>query len=125
MHICERHNKTASDRVPRTLVDPCPDAHAAEDKRIRNMCTALGHMRRLHTFTWAWEVSPPGPPTVRPEHENMVLNMLARKKTLRHVGLSGCFGLHAPGVAYDPDSMLYPVCIFLMSGCGAVVDADS
>jgi len=35
--------------------------------------------------------------------------VVSRKPTLRHLGLSGLFGNHAPGVAYDPDSALYPL----------------
>ncbi|KAJ7498097.1 hypothetical protein B0H11DRAFT_1715635 [Mycena galericulata] len=112
VHICERTNKTASDRVPKTLIDRVTDekvANIMEDRRIRNICTALGHMRRLHTFTWSWEVDPPALPTVEPGHENAILDVLSRKETLRHLGLWGLFGNHAPGVAYDPESALYPV----------------
>ncbi|KAJ6621468.1 hypothetical protein B0H10DRAFT_1789720 [Mycena sp. CBHHK59/15] len=112
IHICERHNKTASDRVPRTLIDRCVDekvANMTEERRVRNICTALGHMRRLHTFTWSWDVNPPTNPTVEPGHENAILDALSRKKTLRHLGLSGRFGVHAPGAGYDPDSALYPL----------------
>jgi hypothetical protein len=113
VHICERLNKTASDRVPKTLIDRCVDekiTHVVEERRIRNICIALGHMRRLHTFTWSWEVDPPAIPTIETAHENAILEVLSRKKTLRHIGLSGMFGSHAPGLAYDPESSLYPVC---------------
>ncbi|KAJ6580843.1 hypothetical protein B0H19DRAFT_1112586 [Mycena capillaripes] len=112
VHVCERFNKSASDRVPKTLIDRCIDekiTHVVEERRIQNICTALGHMRRLHTFTWSWDVDPPAGPTVEPGHENAILEVLSRKKTLRHVGLSGMFGTHAPGVAYDPESALYPL----------------
>ncbi|KAJ7863177.1 hypothetical protein B0H13DRAFT_2237154 [Mycena leptocephala] len=105
VHICERLNKTASDRVPKTLIDRCVDekiTHVVEERRIRNICIALGHMRRLHTFTWSWEVDPPAIPTIETAHENAILEVLSRKKTLRHIGLSGMS-------AYDPESSLYPL----------------
>ncbi|KAJ7066780.1 hypothetical protein B0H15DRAFT_872452 [Mycena belliarum] len=112
VHICERPNKTASDRVPSKLIDHYGEekaAHIMEEKRIRNICAALGHMRRLHTFTWSWDVHPPSVPTIAPGHENAILEVLSRKKSLRHFGLSGMFGVHAPGAGYDPDSTLYPL----------------
>ncbi|KAJ7147644.1 hypothetical protein C8R43DRAFT_926134 [Mycena crocata] len=112
VHICERLNKTASDRVPRSLIDRCVDekmGHIVEERRIQNICTALGHMRRLHTFTWSWEVDPPSVPTIEPAHENAILEVLSKKKTLRHLGLSGVFGAHAAGLGYDPNSVLYPL----------------
>jgi hypothetical protein len=120
VHICDRANRGASERVPRTLVlaeekkekekGKIADAVEAETRRVRDVCKALGHMRRLHTFTWAWEVEPPARPTVQPGHENAILEVLARKKGLRHLGLSGMFGVHAPGAAYDQESTVYPVC---------------
>ncbi|KAF8211086.1 hypothetical protein K438DRAFT_1808781 [Mycena galopus ATCC 62051] len=97
VHICERFNKSASDHAPKTLIDHCVDekiTHVVEERRVRNICTALGYMHRLHTFTWSWEVDPPS---------NAILEVLSRKKTLRHVGLSGMFGGHAPGVILQPD----------------------
>ncbi|KAJ7036580.1 hypothetical protein C8F04DRAFT_1094947 [Mycena alexandri] len=119
VHITSRADRGASDRVPRALVDRTDEKLAAngngtdlaamEEKRIENMCTALKHMRRLHTFTWAWEVDPAAPPTVMPGHEDRVLAALAAKPTLRHLGLAGMFGLYAPGVAYDPESKGYPL----------------
>ncbi|KAJ7114089.1 hypothetical protein C8R44DRAFT_710505 [Mycena epipterygia] len=112
VHICERLNKTTSDRVPKMLIDHCVDekmVHMVEERRIRNICTALGHMRRLHTFTWSWDVNPPAVPTIEPAHENAILEALSRKKTLAHLGLSGLFGARAPGAGYDPDSALYPL----------------
>ncbi|KAJ7230397.1 hypothetical protein GGX14DRAFT_344188 [Mycena pura] len=112
VHICERPNKTASDRIPKTLLDRVVDdkvANVVEGRRVRNICTALGHMRRLHTFTWSWEIRPPCVPTIEPGHENAILEVLSRKKALRHLGLAGLFGMHAPSVAYDPDSSLYPL----------------
>ncbi|KAJ7760187.1 hypothetical protein B0H14DRAFT_382499 [Mycena olivaceomarginata] len=119
VHICDRANRGASERVPRTLVlaeekkekekGKIADAVEAEARRVRDVCKALGHMRRLHTFTWAWEVEPPARPTVQPGHETAILEVLARKKGLRHLGLSGMFGVHAPGAAYDQDSMVYPL----------------
>ncbi|KAJ6485542.1 hypothetical protein C8R45DRAFT_996954 [Mycena sanguinolenta] len=112
VHICERLNKSASDRVPKSLIDQVVDekiTHVVEERRIRNICTALGHMHRLHTFTWSWEVDPPSPPTIDSEHENAILEVLSRSKTLRHLGLSGMFGIHAPGMANDLESTLYPL----------------
>ncbi|CAK5268073.1 unnamed protein product [Mycena citricolor] len=114
VHICEPGNKTASDRVPTTLVENC-GAEASmsevqrENRRIRDMCIALKHMRRLHTFTWTWNVTPAAAPTISPVHENAVLEVLSRKARLRHLGLMGLFGMHASGILLDPNSAGYPL----------------
>ncbi|KAJ7609017.1 hypothetical protein FB45DRAFT_945130 [Roridomyces roridus] len=112
VHISERTNKTASDRVPKTLIDSVVDqkvVHVMEENRVRNICVALAHMRRLHTFTWSWEVKPPALPTIEARHENAILAVLSMKTSLRHLGLSGLFGSHAPGLTYDRDSVRYPL----------------
>ncbi|KAK7031706.1 F-box domain-containing protein [Favolaschia claudopus] len=112
VHLCERLNKSTSDRVPKSLISRSKDeqiTHVVEERRIRNICTALGHMRRLHTFTWSWEVDPPSLPTIDTGHEDAILDVLSRKKSLRHIALAGMFGTHAPGIGLDQDSTLYPL----------------
>ncbi|KAJ7065435.1 hypothetical protein C8F01DRAFT_1125610 [Mycena amicta] len=117
VHIAERSNRTTSDRIPRTLLlvehggskSNNNGKDLLEENRVRNLCTALGHMQKLHTFTWSWEVSPPAAPTVEPGMESAVLDVLAAKSTLRHLGLAGLFGMHAPGRVADPESFGYPL----------------
>nr|GAT46979.1 predicted protein [Mycena chlorophos] len=110
VHIAERSNRMASDRIPRTLLAQ-PDATVTVDEslRVRNMCVALGHMDRLHTFTWSWEVKPPALPTVEPGMETAVMQALKGKTALRHLGLAGLFGMHAPTRTADPESLGYPL----------------
>ncbi|KAF7317639.1 F-box domain-containing protein [Mycena kentingensis (nom. inval.)] len=115
VHIAERSNRKTSDRIPRTLLlaeGSRGGREVLEETRVRNMCEALGHMQRLRTFTWSWEVSPPTAPMVEPGMENAVLSVLGRKSTLRHLGLAGLFAIHAPGRVADPESLGYPLWAF-------------
>ncbi|KAJ7173440.1 hypothetical protein C8R46DRAFT_1082808 [Mycena filopes] len=82
VHITTRTDHSASDRVPRALVDRTDEKLAVE---------------------------PAAPPTVTKGHEDRVLAALAAKPTLRHLALSGMFGVYAPGLAYDPESRGYPL----------------
>lgn len=114
VHLCERHNRSAPDRFPSTLLDKSIDGdikHAEEDNRISNLCMALRHMRLLHVFTWSWNVSPVSNPTVKSEHEDFVMQILSQKDSLKHLGLSGRFGAHTLDESRDPESLTYPVCI--------------
>lgn len=60
VHICERHNYTSADRIPRQLVDKDLDLDAAtngtSDERIRvwNVVRSLRYMWDLRVFTWSW-----------------------------------------------------------------------
>jgi len=113
VHICERSNLLAADHYPTSLVDKDLDGapnNAEESVRIRNICKALSHMDRLHTFTWSWmDVQGHQRPTSHPVHENSILNVLFDLPRLEHVSLKGMFAMHAPGSHIDTKSLTYPV----------------
>lgn len=92
VHICERHNYSASDHSPTTLVSPCKMGDAgSEDIRVQNMCTALQNMDRLRVFTWSCTYNPFPEPTATPSQEAEILGTLLRKPSLSKVALAGAF----------------------------------
>ncbi|KAF8903452.1 hypothetical protein CPB84DRAFT_768658 [Gymnopilus junonius] len=113
VHICERTNLRAPDHYPTTLIDKHLDAIPDNDEesvRIRNICRALGHMRRLRVFTWSWMgVAGQQRPTSHPLHENQVLTAISHLPMLEHISLHGKFALHALNSAIDLNSTTYPV----------------
>ena len=51
--MCERHNYTAPDRIPTTLIDPQLNlSQSLEADRVRNICEDLSHMSNLRVFSW-------------------------------------------------------------------------
>ena len=117
VHICERHNSTATDHFPSTLIEKSTDGvmeHVEEGNRIRNLCEALRHMKRLRVFTWSWNflISTAVNPTTKPAHEDAIFAVLSQNPSLMHLGLWGNFGAHARDAYSDPDSLAYPVCRF-------------
>lgn len=115
--ISERRSYTTANRFPHTLIDRSLDpasigasAEIEEDRRVRNMCKALSHMRHLKVFTWSANTFPPSPPTVKKKHEDDIFAALSKLPSLVHLGILGAFGKHAPPSTADPDSKLYPVC---------------
>ncbi|KDR67690.1 hypothetical protein GALMADRAFT_1072918 [Galerina marginata CBS 339.88] len=113
VHICERTNLWAADHYPTTLIDNRLDRtieSSEESVRIRNICQALGHMRRLRVFTWSWkDVQGQQRPTSHPTHENAILTAVYQRPMLEHVSLSGKFAMHALHSHIDPHSSMYPV----------------
>ena len=113
VHMCERHNYTAPDRIPTTLIDPQLDlSQSSEVDRVRNICEALSHMSDLRVFSWCWNTTGPqqrSKPTSLPAHEDAILDIVRQKPTLKHLGLSGRFANHVQSSNIDPNSMSYPV----------------
>ena len=113
VHMCERHNYTAPDRVPTTLIDPQLDLpQSSEADRVRNVCEALSHMVDLRVFSWCWNTTGPqqrSKPTILAAHEDAILDVVRQKPTLKHLGLSGRFATHVQSSNIDPNSMSYPV----------------
>lgn len=111
--MCERHNYTAPDRLPTTLVDPQLDlSQYPEADRVRNICEALSHMTDLRVFSWCWNTTGPqqrSKPTVDSAHEDAILDIVRHKPTLKHLGLSGRFANHVKSSNIDPNSMSYPL----------------
>ena len=111
--MCERHNYTAPDRVPTTLIDPQLDlSQYSEVDRVRNVCEALSHMVDLRVFSWCWNTTGPqqrSKPTILAAHEDAILDVVRQKPTLKHLGLSGRFANHVQSSNIDPNSMSYPV----------------
>ena len=110
VHISEPSNHWALDHYPTTLLDPHLDrglSNAEESVRIRNICLALSHMQRLHTFTWSSRGDQR--PTSNPVHENSVLMVVARRPSLEHLSLNGRFAMHALNSSIDTNSVMYPV----------------
>ncbi|KAH9479787.1 hypothetical protein JR316_0008382 [Psilocybe cubensis] len=112
VHICERSNHYAADHYPTALLDKQLDGNldnAEESVRIRNLCKALGHMRRLRTFTWSWMHVPGQPrPTSHPAHENAILAIVSQLPQLEHISLQGRFAMHALAAHIDTKGMTYP-----------------
>ena len=58
--MCERHNYTAPDCMPTTLIDPQLDLpQSLEADRVRNICEALSHMSDVRVFSWCWNTMGP------------------------------------------------------------------
>ncbi|KAG7444566.1 uncharacterized protein BT62DRAFT_248864 [Guyanagaster necrorhizus] len=92
VHVCERHNHSASDHSPTTLVPPCNvDDTGSEETRVQNMCMALQNMHRLRVFTWSCTYNPFPEPTATPSQEAEILGTLVSKPLLRKVALAGAF----------------------------------
>ncbi|KIM44771.1 hypothetical protein M413DRAFT_66935 [Hebeloma cylindrosporum] len=113
VHISEPSNHWALDHYPTTLLDPQLDrnfSNAEESVRIRNICLALSHMHRLHTFTWSWKgVRGDQRPTSNPVHENSILTVVSRHPSLEQLSLNGRFAMHALHASIDTNSLMYPV----------------
>jgi hypothetical protein len=113
VHISDPSNYWALDHYPTTLLDPHLDrdfSNAEESVRIRNICLALSHMHRLHTFTWSSKgVRGDQHPTSNPIHENSVLMVVTRHPSLEHLSLNGKFAMHALKSSIDTNSLTYPV----------------
>lgn len=113
VHLCARRDYTAPDRFPTSLIDKSIDENEENlDEAVifRNLCEALGHMRRLTTITWeyiwnaGWELRP------NPRLENLVLRAISGIASLTHLALHGNFGLHTTG-GKCLDGTDYPVCV--------------
>jgi hypothetical protein len=113
VHMCERHNYTAPDRMPTTLIDPQLDrAQYPEPDRVRNICEALSHMKDLRVFTWCWNTMGPqqrSKPTLLSAHEDAILDIVRQKPNVKHLGLSGRFANHVQSSSIDLNSISYPV----------------
>ena len=97
--MCERHNYTAPDGIPTTLIDPHLDlSQSLEADRVRNICEALSHMSDLLVLSSrCWNTTGSqqcSKPTILPAHEDAVLDIVRRKPTLKHLGLLGRFANH-------------------------------
>ena len=96
--MCERHNYTAPDGMPTTLIDPQLDlSQSPEADCVRNICEALSHMSELPVFSWCWNTTGPqqgSKPTVLPAHEDATLDVVRQKPTLKQLRLSGRFANH-------------------------------
>ena len=116
LHICEHHNRSMPDHYPTILVGNMYNQswnHAEESSRIRNICQAIEHMRRLQVFSWSWSSVPHQiRPTSHPNHENLILMAVSQLKSLEALNLNGKFALHALNSAQDPMSLTYPVSPF-------------
>ncbi|TFK23210.1 hypothetical protein FA15DRAFT_670710 [Coprinopsis marcescibilis] len=123
VHICERHNYTSADRIPKQLVDTTLDTDPQtngtynEAIKITNVCRALRYMWDLTTFTWSWNFAVKGDqqstqgrvrPTGEARFEDAILAEVVRKRSLRHFGIGGSFGMHVSGLTLDKDST-YPL----------------
>lgn len=112
VHIYDEQSKLAPERYPTTLIDSkldCSLENAEESVRIRNLCKALNHMRRLHTVKWSRNTNNGQRPTSHPNHENAILTAIHQRPELQHVSLSGKFAMHALNSTRDPGSRTYPV----------------
>ena len=111
--MCERHNYTAPDRMPTTLIDPQLDlSQSPEADRVGNIGEALSHMSDLRVFSWCWNTTGPqqrSKPTILPAHEDTILDIVRQKPTLKHLGSSGRFANHVQSSNIDRNSMSYPV----------------
>ena len=89
----ERHNYTAPDHMPTTLIDLQLDlSQSPEADRVRNICEALSHMGDLRVFSWCWNMMGPqqlSKPTILPAHEDAILDIIRQKPTLKHLGFQG------------------------------------
>jgi hypothetical protein len=107
VHLCARDDCTAPDRYPTVLddtmanVDWIPSqnrelyAQDFEANRLGNICRALGHMKRLRVFTWAYLWSNHRwPGGISPIFEERVLGVISKTPSVRHVALFGQFGKH-------------------------------
>ena len=57
--MCKRHNYTALDRMPTTLIDPQLNlSQSPEADRVGNIGEALSHMSDLRVFSRCWNNGP-------------------------------------------------------------------
>jgi len=111
VHISEPTNHSGYDHY---LLDPKlyeAFSNVEESVRIDNVCRALRHMQRLHTFTWSWKGDQR--PTAHPAHENLVLTVVSKHPTLEQLSLNGRFAMHALNSYIDHRSLAYPVSLIL------------
>ncbi|KAF8227230.1 hypothetical protein L208DRAFT_1405740 [Tricholoma matsutake] len=99
VHLCAAHDYTARDRYPTTLsrdkdIDG-NEEHTQDENRLVNICRALGHMRYLQVFTWAWAwgngLYPRGTSFIV---EERILGVVSKIPCLKHLALFGPFGIH-------------------------------
>ena len=125
VHMCERHNYVAPDRMPTTLIDPQLDlSQSLEADRVRNICEALSHMSDVRVFSRCWNTTGPqqrSKPTILPAHEDAILDIVPQKPTLKHLGLSGRFSNNVQSSNIDRDSLSYPVSLLSLF-CGDMAD---
>ena len=111
--MCERHNYTAPDRMPTTLIDPQLDlSQSPEADRVGNIGEALSHMSDLRVFSWCWNTTGPqqhSKPTILPAHEDAILDIVRQKRMLKHLRLPWRFANHVQSSNIDRNSMSYPV----------------
>ena len=111
--MCERHNYTAPDRIPTTLIDPQLNlSQSLEVDRVRNICEALSHMSDLRVFSWCWNTTGSqqrSKPTILPTHEDVILDVVRQKPTLKHLGLLRRSANQVQSFNIDCNSMSYPV----------------
>ena len=123
--MSERHNYTAPDRMPTTLIDPQLDlSQSPEADRVGNIGEALSHMSDLRVFSWCWNTTGPqqrSKPTVLPAHEDAILDIVRQKPTLMHLGLSGHFANHVQSSNIERNSKSYPVSLLSLF-CGDMAD---
>ncbi|KAG6817124.1 hypothetical protein H0H87_012315 [Tephrocybe sp. NHM501043] len=94
VELCTRQDHTASDRFPFTLVYGSTH-HEDEKQRVDDICTALGHMKRLATFVWDYEPDvKSGRWRLNHSHEEMIISSLVKAPSLRHLMLRGECGAH-------------------------------
>ncbi|THU88073.1 hypothetical protein K435DRAFT_762148 [Dendrothele bispora CBS 962.96] len=101
VYICQKDDQTATDRFPTTLVPSLAKMtqgqilqlhNGGEDRRVVNICTALGHMKRLTTFTWdCYESCSCLNSSMTVLQEAMILHALSKLPWLERLSLSGNF----------------------------------
>jgi hypothetical protein len=117
VHLCAQDDYTATDRYPTSL----PDAeiqrnyeHSQDTNRLNNTCRALGYMRHLRVFTWAYAWSNDRRPGITSIFEDRVFDIVRKTPSLRHLALLGQFGTHVQdgmgigGVPYPVRILLFP-----------------
>ncbi|GLB43229.1 hypothetical protein LshimejAT787_1301300 [Lyophyllum shimeji] len=112
LRLCRRGDYSAPDRMPTTLVPLTQGGNLpasangsngssgrreeeAEEKRMRDVCTAVGHMTRLETFVWDYE--PDVKAGLRLNHafeESMLAALLSAARDVRRVALRGRCAAH-------------------------------
>ncbi|KAF5359989.1 hypothetical protein D9758_007580 [Tetrapyrgos nigripes] len=103
VYICQKEDQAATDHFPTTLLPAASKmtavevlqshlANGREDRRVLNICTALGHMTKLTTFTWdCYELCSCLSSSMNVLQEGMILHALSKLPLLKRVSLSGNF----------------------------------
>ena len=111
--MSKRHNYTAPDCMPTTLIDPQLDlSQSPEADRVGNIGKALSHMSDLQVFSWCWNMMGPqqrSKPTILPADEDAILDIVRQKPMLKHLRLPGRFANHVQSSNIDRNSVSYPV----------------